>query len=177
MQIIPTTLPGVMLLKSAKLGDERGYLVRTYCATAFAAAGLNTHWRQSSITCSPTKHTLRGMHFQQQPYAEIKLIRCLTGAVWDCLVDVRPDSPSYGKWESFELSEDNASSLYVPAGIAHGFLSLTPDVRLHYSMSAEYSATHASGLRWNDPALAISWPASPVVIAAKDLTWPLLNEP
>ena len=176
MEIQATTLPGVFLIGSEKRGDHRGYLVRTYCEGTFREAGLNTGWLQSSVTASPLAGTLRGMHFQKLPFGEIKLIRCLTGTVWDCLVDIRPDSPAYGKWQAFELSEENADSLYVPEGIAHGFLTLTPDVRMHYSMSAVYSAPHASGILWNDPALAIAWPRTPAVISEKDQSWPLLAD-
>lgn len=175
MEIHPTELPGVFRIASQLRGDHRGYLVRTWCDETFREAGLNTRWLQSSVTASPVQGTLRGMHFQTAPFAEIKLIRCLTGAVWDCLVDARPDSPSYGKWQAFELSEENGNSLYVPEGIAHGFLTLTPDVRMHYSMSAAYSAAHASGLRWDDSALAIAWPGTPALISEKDQTWPLLS--
>lgn len=176
MTIVPTELPGVFIVRSEKRGDHRGYLVRSYCEETFREAGLNTRWLQSSITSSPAPATLRGMHFQTPPFAEIKLIRCLTGAVWDCLVDVRRDSPAFGKWQAFELSEENGDSLYVPEGIAHGFFTMTPDVRLHYSMSAVYSAPHASGIRWDDPALAISWPGLPAVISDKDNAWPVLAD-
>lgn len=175
MQIQPTSLPGVFLIDSEKRGDSRGYLVRTYCEESFLNAGLNTRWIQSSITRSPILGTLRGMHFQEKPHAEIKLIRCITGAIWDCLVDVRPDSPTYGKWESFHLSEENSRSLYVPQGIAHGFLTLSAEVRLHYSMSAAYSPDHATGIHWNDPDVAIQWPETPVVISEKDQTLPRLS--
>ncbi len=175
MDVQPTSLPGVFTVGSEKRGDHRGYLVRTACEESFAKAGLNTRWIQSSITSSPVQGTLRGMHFQTAPFGEIKLIRCLTGAIWDCLVDVRPDSPTYLKWQSFELSEENSLALYVPEGIAHGFYTLTPDVRMLYSMSAPYSAPHASGVRWDDPAIAIAWPGAPSVIGEKDLNWPLIG--
>ena len=176
MEIQSTILPGVFLIQSEKRGDHRGYLMRTYCESKFRETGLNTCWQQSSITSSPILGTLRGMHYQTNPCGEIKLIRCLTGAVWDCLVDVRPESSMFGKWEAFELSEENGHSLHVPEGIAHGFLTLTPDVRMHYSMSAAYSPSHASGIRWNDPSISIPWPYMPEVISEKDETWPLLGE-
>ena len=163
-------------MQSNKLGDDRGYLVRTQCQGTFAAAGLGTSWVQSSLTYSALKGTLRGLHFQKVPCGEIKLIRCVTGCVWDCLVDIRRNSSSYGQWEAFELSEDNATALYVPEGIAHGFLTLTPDVRMLYSMSAPFSAPHAGGLRWNDPAIAIPWPAAPAQMSARDAAWPSLAE-
>jgi dTDP-4-dehydrorhamnose 3,5-epimerase len=176
MKIEATTLPGVFLIKEEKRGDHRGYLVRTYCEDTFREAGLNTRWLQSSITSSPVQGTLRGMHFQEAPFGEIKLIRCLTGTVWDCLVDVRPKSPAFGKWQAFELSEENGHSLHVPEGIAHGFFTLTPDVRMHYSMSAIYSAPSASGIRWSDPDLAIAWPGEPAVVSDKDRNWPTLSQ-
>lgn len=176
MEIHPTALPGVFRIASQRRGDHRGYLVRTWCEETFRGAGLNTRWMQSSVTSSPITGTLRGMHFQTSPFGEIKLIRCLTGTVWDCLIDARPDSPAYGKWQAFELSEENGDSLYVPEGIAHGFLTLTPDVRMHYSMSTIYSAAHASGFRWDDPAFGIQWPGTPALISEKDQTWPLLAD-
>lgn len=171
----PTTIPGVFLVNSPKHGDERGYLQRIYCEKSFQAEGLNTRWVQSSMTSSPVQGTLRGMHFQKPPCGEIKLIRAVSGKVWDCLVDVRPDSPTFGKWESFELSEENGRALYVPEGIAHGFLTLSPDVRMLYSMSVPYSPEYACGLHWNDPALSIRWPNVPCVISERDQNWPFLK--
>lgn len=176
MKVTATNLSGVFTLDSEKRGDHRGYLVRTYCEETFRNHGLNTNWLQTSITSSPAIATLRGMHFQKPPFGEIKLIRCLTGAIWDCLVDVRPESPSFGKWQAFDLSEENGRSLYVPEGIAHGFFTLTPDVRMHYSMSNIYSAPHASGILWSDPQLDITWPGRPAVISDKDNAWPLFAD-
>ena len=176
MTTSPTTLPGVFLIATPKRGDERGYLQRCYCEESFEAAGLNTRWVQGSITSSPVLGTLRGMHFQKAPFGEIKLIRAVSGKVWDCLVDVRPDSPAFGTWEAFELSEENGNALYVPEGIAHGFYTLTDDVRMLYSMSAAYSPEHASGILWSDPQLAIPWPGIPSVISDKDQSWPALSE-
>lgn len=176
MTASPTTIPGVFLIDSPKHGDERGYLQRICCEESLQAAGLNTRWVQSSITSSPLKGTLRGMHFQRAPFAEIKLIRAVTGKVWDCLVDVRPDSPAFGTWEAFELSEENGRALYVPKGIAHGFYTLTDNVRMLYFMSVAYSPEHASGIPWNDPQVAIPWPGHPAVISAKDQQWSALVE-
>ena len=176
MEIQPAYLHGVHIIQPKKIGDERGYLVRTHCQETLAAAGLGTTWVQSSLTCSAIQGTLRGLHFQTPPCGEIKLIRCLTGSVWDCLVDIRRDSPTFGKWEAFNLSEENATALYVPEGIAHGFLTLSPDVRMLYSMSAPYSAAHAAGLRWDDPSLAIPWPAVPALLSERDASWPTLAE-
>lgn len=175
MDITPARLQGVHRLASVKRGDERGYLIRTQCLETFTEAGLNNRWVQSSMTYSALEGTLRGMHFQTEPFGEIKLIRCVTGAVWDCLVDIRSGSPTYGQWEAFELSEENGDALYVPEGIAHGFYTLTPDARMLYSMSTPYSAPHASGIRWDDPDLAIPWPGAPAVLSERDASWPTLS--
>lgn len=171
----PTAIPGVYLITSPKRGDERGYLQRSYCEESFKAKGLNTHWVQSSITSSPVLGTLRGLHFQKAPLGEIKLIRAVSGKIWDCLVDVRPDSPTFGKWEAFELSEENDHALYAPEGIAHGFYTLSNNVRMLYFMSAPYSAEHASGIRWNDPDIAIPWPGDPLIMSERDQSWPALS--
>lgn len=175
MNIEATTIPGVYLVISPKQSDERGYLQRSYCEESFETNGLNTRWVQSSITSSSVLGTLRGMHFQKAPLGEIKLIRAVSGKVWDCLVDVRPNSPTFGKWEAFELSEENSLALYVPEGIAHGFITLSDEVRMLYSMSVPYSAAHASGIHWNDPDIAIPWPSTPLLISAKDVSWPNLR--
>ena len=174
MTTAPTTIPGVFLVSSPKHGDERGYLQRVNCDESLAAAGLNTRWVQSSITSTPVQGTLRGMHFQKAPFGEIKLIRAVSGKVWDCLVDVRPNSPTFGKWEAFELSEENGNALYIPEGIAHGFYTLANDVRMLYSMSMPYYPGHASGILWNDPALSISWPEMPTIVSVKDEEWPVI---
>lgn len=168
----PTSIPGVFLVSTPKHGDDRGYLQRVCCEESFEVAGLKTGWTQSSITSSPVKGTLRGMHFQKAPHGEIKLIRAVTGKVWDCLVDVRKNSLSYGKWEAFELSEENGLALYVPEGIAHGFLTLTPEVRMLYSMSVPYAPAHATGVLWSDPNIGIEWPEKPTLVAEKDNAWP-----
>jgi len=175
MEIESTTIPGVHLVRTPKHGDKRGYVQRSYCEKSFEANGLNTRWVQSSITSSPAAGTLRGMHFQKAPHGEIKLIRAVSGKVWDCLVDVRPDSPTYAKWEAFELSEENGLALYVSEGIAHGFYTLSNDVRMLYFMSAPYSEAHASGILWNDSDIAIPWPGTPIVMSEKDQYWPALS--
>lgn len=171
MKIQEAGIPGVFLIESERRSDERGYLVRTYCEDTFRGHELNLSWVQTSITSSPINGTLRGMHYQKAPFGEIKLIRCITGSIWDCLVDLRQGSRTFGKWEAFELSEETARSLYVPLGIAHGFLTMTPDVRMHYAMSRAYSSEHASGIRWNDPAVGIAWPNDPVILSERDGSW------
>ncbi|BCU76907.1 dTDP-4-dehydrorhamnose 3,5-epimerase [Luteolibacter sp. LG18] len=172
MEIVAGKLPGVHVIDAPKRGDERGYLVRTYCEDHFRNAGLNTHWVQCSLTHTAREGTLRGMHFQTSPFGEIKLIRCVSGSVWDCVVDLRPTSPCFGQWEAYELSEANERSLYVPEGVAHGFYSLTDDVRMLYQMSAPYSPEHASGVRWDDAELSIDWPRPPRLVSEKDLALP-----
>ena len=173
MDIIKTDLAGVFLVRAGHKADPRGYLVRTNCEESFEKANLETDWVQSSLTSTPQRACLRGMHFQREPHAEIKLVRCVSGVVWDCLVDLRESSPTYRKWLGFELSEENGDAVYIPKGIAHGFVTLTAGVRMLYSMSAPYSEKHASGVRWNDPAIGIDWPIIPRQIAEKDRRWPL----
>jgi len=176
MNILTTSLEGVRVIEASPRGDERGYLVRTYCERAFVEAGLNINWVQHSLTHTAVAGSLRGMHLQSPPHSEIKLIRCVAGRVWDCLVDLRKGSPTHGCWEAFELGAENERALYVPEGIAHGFYTLTPDVRMYYQMSAEYAADHATGVRWNDPGLAIAWPGIPTVVSEKDSALPLFAD-
>ena len=145
MRFHVTTLPGLWSVELEPRGDERGSLARTYCAREFATAGLNTAWPQCNLSLTRQRGTVRGMHFQAEPRPEIKLIRCAAGAIYDVLVDVRPDSPTCGQWEGFELTARNHRQLYVPGGFAHGFQCLTPDCEVFYQMSAEYEPDLARG--------------------------------
>lgn len=176
MDFVPTRLPGVLRVIGEKRGDERGHLIRTHCAATFAAAGLPAGWTQSSVTATPARLTLRGMHLQHPPHAETKLVRCLTGRVWDCVVDLRPGSPTFGQWEGFELEQDQPEALYLPPGIAHGFLTLTDQVRLLYFMDADYAPQALGGIRWDDPDLAIAWPEQPRLVSTRDQALPPLAQ-
>ena len=176
MRFHATTLAGLWLIEIEPRGDERGFLARTYCEREFAAAGLNTRWPQCNLTLTRQRGAVRGMHYQAEPQPEIKLIRCAAGAIFDCLVDVRPDSPTFGRWEGFELTSRNDRQLYVPGGFAHGFQCLTEDCEVFYQMSAEYVPTLARGLRHDDPEVGIRWPQQVVQVSERDATLPGLRE-
>ena len=172
MIFVPQKLAGVWTLQLELREDERGFLARTYCENEFAVHGLNTRWPQCNLTLTRQKGMIRGLHYQAQPKSEIKLIRCCTGAVWDVLVDLRPDSPTHGQWQAFELTGQNRLTLYVPEGLAHGFQCLTDNCELFYQMSELYHADLARGIRWNDPKLNIPWPIANPTLSEKDRNLP-----
>lgn len=163
-----TELPGVVVVELEKLQDERGFFARSFCAEAFAAAGLHSRYPQANISYNRDKGTLRGMHYQAEPKPEPKLVRCTRGTIFDVAVDLRADSPSYRRWTARELSADNHVGLYMPPGCAHGFLTLEADCEVSYLMGESYDPNLMRGLRWNDPAFAIDWPAQPAVISERD---------
>jgi len=171
-----TTLKDAWLIDLQPRGDDRGMFARTFCRDEFAAHGLETVYVQQNMSVSALKGTLRGMHFQRQPDAEVKVIRCVRGRILDVIVDMRPDSPSYLKHEGFELSAANRRELYVPRGFAHGFMTLEDDVEVTYLVSAVYTPAAEGGLRYNDPKLGISWPLEVTTISDKDQVWPLLTD-
>ena len=172
MKIRPTMLPGVMIVSATANEDERGLFVRTYDAAAFAAAGLPTEWPQCNTSWNERKGALRGMHFQAAPRPDPKLVRCTRGRIFDVAVDLRRDSPTFRRWTGLELSESNRDALAIPAGCAHGFLTLEDDCEVFYMMGEVYVPELASGVRWNDPAFSIKWPAEPVTMSEKDARWP-----
>ena len=176
MKFHQTSLAGLILIELEPRGDERGFLARTYCDREFAGAGLNTRWPQCNLTLTRQQGAVRGMHWQAEPHPEVKLIRCAAGGIFDCLVDVRPESPTFGKWEGFELTARNARQLYVPGGFAHGFQCLTPDCEVCYQMSAADVPDLARGLRHDDAAVGIRWPLPVVQVSARDAGLPLLQE-
>jgi dTDP-4-dehydrorhamnose 3,5-epimerase len=167
-----TTLKDAMLIEPEKRGDDRGFFARSYCAREFAAKGLTMNFVQQNMSVSAKAGTLRGMHFQRAPHAEDKLIRCLRGAIVDIIVDLRPDSPTFKKWQAFELNQKNHHMLLVPKGFGHGFQTLTDEVEVTYLVSAFYEQSAEGGVRWNDPAFGISWPLEPTVMSDKDKSWP-----
>lgn len=171
-----TELSGLVLIEPSAAADSRGYFLRTFCAESFAANALNTTWPQSNMSYTARRGTLRGLHFQRDPAPETKLIRCVTGRVFDVIVDLRRGSITYGKWVSFELSEENRAMIYVPGGFAHGFQCLEDHCRVSYMMSESYAPALAAGVRWNDPDLAIEWPISNPLVSARDAELPLLAE-
>ncbi len=168
-------LPGAYLLEPERIEDNRGFFARTYSREEFESRGLLARLEQCNVSYNRLRGTLRGMHWQQSPYQEVKLVRCTRGAIFDCMVDIRRESPTYGRWYGAELSEDNRSMLYIPHGFAHGFLTLTDDAEVFYQMSQVYHAPSARGFRWNDPAVAIAWPGEVRVISDRDAGLPRLE--
>lgn len=167
-----TTLEGAWLIQLEPARDSRGFFARTFCVEEFAAQGLETNYPQHSISFSEHKGTLRGMHYQQEPHSEVKLVRCIKGAIWDVIIDIRPNSQTYRRWQGFELSESNGTQLYIPKGFAHGFQTVSVDVEVSYLISEPYTATAAVGIRYDDPTFAIAWPLPVSVISDKDARWP-----
>ena len=177
MRFIETDLCGAWLIEPVPARDSRGFFARTFCAREFADHGLTTRFVQNSTSQSLAKGTLRGMHFQRAPHAEAKVVSCLKGAVWDVIVDLRPDSPTYCRWQGFELTAENCRQLYIPEGFAHGFQTLCDQAEVGYLISEFYEPSAAGGVRYNDPAFAIEWPLPLTVISEKDRTWPDFVDP
>lgn len=175
MMFEETLLNGSFNITLSKSGDSRGWFARSYCANEFKKAGLNTNWVQSNHSFSSQKGTVRGMHYQAPPYGEVKLVRCIAGAVYDVIVDLRKDSPTFLKWFGIELSAANMQMLYIPVGFAHGFQTLSESAELLYQHSEFYSPEAEDGLRYSDELLSIQWPLSVSNISERDLKHPLLS--
>jgi dTDP-4-dehydrorhamnose 3,5-epimerase len=148
--------------------DDRGFFARYFCVREFTQNGLNTQWVQMNNSMSRAVGTLRGLHFQRPPYAEVKLVRCLRGKIWDVVVDLREGSATYGEWFGVTLSDENRSMMYVPKGFAHGFVSLEANSEILYLVSDLYTPGSEETLIWNDPDVAINWPIEPKVLSDKD---------
>jgi dTDP-4-dehydrorhamnose 3,5-epimerase len=165
-------LEGAWLVHPEPMQDSRGYFVRTFCINEFNEHGLETHFPQHSVSSSLRKGTVRGMHFQRAPHGEVKLVRCLSGAIWDVIIDIRPESPTFRQWRGFELSGENGLQLYIPKGFSHGFQTLQDDTRVNYLISEFHLPGAADGMRYNEPAFDVKWPLPVTTIADKDLNWP-----
>jgi dTDP-4-dehydrorhamnose 3,5-epimerase len=174
MRFRETGVDGAFLVDLEPFADERGFLARAYCQREFAEHGLVTEVAQANLSHNVRAGTLRGLHYQVPPAAEAKFVRCLRGAVYDVLVDLRPDSPTRGQWFGAELSAANGTALYLPPQCAHGFQTLVDDTLLYYQSSAFYAPEHERGLRHDDPALGIAWPREVTALSDKDRSWPLL---
>lgn len=168
-----TELPGAVLVDLDTRDDERGFFARAWCRREFEENGLDPELVQCNVSYNHRNGTLRGMHFQVEPYGEVKLVRCTRGAVYDVIIDLRAGSPTYKKWIGVELTADNRRMLYVPEGFAHGYQTLADATEVFYQVSEFYSPDAERGLRWNDPAFAVEWPeADPRIISEKDQSWP-----
>ena len=176
MKFRPLKIPGVVLIEPEPLRDERGFFARVWCEREFEAQGLSVRLAQSSISYNEKKGTLRGIHFQRAPWEETKIVRCTAGSVFDVVVDLRAESPTYRMHEAVVLSSRERSMLYIPKGCAHGFQTLEDGTEVLYWMDQFYEPSAASGVRWNDPSLAIEWPQGNRIVSANDQALPLLRE-
>ena len=167
-----TPLPGAFVIDIEPAADHRGFFARTWCADEFSAHGLAPEITQCSVSFNRAVGTLRGMHYQSAPHDETKLVSCRAGALYDVMIDLRLDSPNYCQWFGVELSADNHRMLYIPAGLAHGFLTLQPDTEVFYQISGRFVPEAARGVRWNDPRFGIIWPHPPQIIADRDANYP-----
>lgn len=172
MIFIETSLEGAFLVDIEPHQDERGFFARSWCADEFQKQGLNPRLVQCSISFNKKRGTLRGMHYQAEPFEEAKLIRCTMGALYDVIIDLRSDSPTYEKWFSVELTSQSRRSLYVPEGFAHGFQTLVDNTEVFYQMSETFHSEFVRGFHWNDPTFAITWPLAEKTISTRDQSLP-----
>ena len=175
MIFTPLPLAGAFRIDLDRREDARGFFARLFCAKEFANYGLTTTWVQCNTSLSRTEGTLRGLHFQRPPMAEVKMVRCLKGAIFDVMVDLRASSPSFGHWTALELTAENRSMAYIPEGFAHGFQTLSPETELLYFHSQVYSPAHEGGLRHDDPRLGIQWPRPVADLSPRDAEHPGLD--
>lgn len=166
-----TPIDGVFVVVPERFEDERGFFARTYCDDDFAEHGLESRFVQCNVSWNRSKGTLRGMHYQTSPHGEVKLVRTTAGAILDVVVDIRRGSRTHLKHFAVELTAENRNALYIPKGMAHGFLTLADDTEVFYQMSDKYAPDFARGLRWDDPAFAIEWPFEPLVMNQRDATY------
>jgi len=168
MKFLSTPLDGARLIELDRLGDDRGFFARVFCEREFVADSLVSQFVQVNNSLSADKGTLRGMHYQLAPNAETKLVRCIRGALWDVILDLRPDSPTFGQHFGAELSAENRRMMYVPKGFAHGFLTLEDDTEAFYFVDEFYAPDLERGIRYNDPEFGIDWPIEPLIVSDKD---------
>lgn len=172
MKFFPLEVEGAYVVEMEPAYDERGWFARAFCAKEFQARGMETQWVQANLSRSRARHTLRGLHFQRPPHEEAKLVRCVRGRLWDVVADVRPASPTFGRWAGIELDPSRLQWVYAPKGCAHGFLTLEEESEAFYLVSTAYAPEAEAGIRWDDPFLSLAWPAEPRVLSAKDRNWP-----
>jgi dTDP-4-dehydrorhamnose 3,5-epimerase len=177
LDVTPLAIPDVRIVRPRKFGDHRGFFSETWSRKSFAEAGIDIDFVQDNHSLSAATGTLRGLHFQSPPFAQDKLVRVVKGRILDVAVDLRKSSPTFGKWVAAELSAEGWQQILVPTGFAHGFVTLEPDTEVIYKVSAPYSPADDHGVAWNDPDLAIDWPAaSPPILSEKDRALPRLRE-
>lgn len=175
MIFLPTALAGSFIVELETFTDERGWFARYYCKEEFREIGHSKEWAQMNHSFSSKQGTIRGMHFQKEPYGEIKLVRCIAGTVFDVIIDLRKNSPTFLHWFGTELSAQNKRSLYIPEGFAHGFQCLSERCELLYHHSEVYQPDAEAGIRYDDPVVSINWPLPVSVISERDISHPLLS--
>jgi len=168
----PLPLDGAVVIEPELMEDERGFFMRTFCCEEFSAHGFDSNLIQCSSSFNKRKGTLRGMHYQDKPHEEAKIVRCTMGNIYDVIIDLRPESTTFKCWAAVELSADNRKSIYIPKGFAHGFLTLEDESEIFYMMSERFYPERARGVRWDDPAFAIDWPSDVCVISSRDKSYP-----
>jgi len=171
-----TKLKGAFIIDVEPREDERGFFARSWCENEFKQHGLNSRFAQCNISFNKKRGTLRGMHYQVAPFAEAKVVRCTMGAIYDVIIDLREDSPTFKQWLSVELTAENRRALYVPEDFAHGFQTLVDNTEVFYQMSEFYHPECAHGVRWDDPTFGVAWPVQSVMIHGKDNDWKLFSE-
>lgn len=169
------SLPGACIVDIKPLADDRGFLARSFCQNEFSEHTLRTNVAQCNVSFNAKRGTLRGMHFQLAPKSEAKLVRCTRGRIYDVIIDLRQESPTYCRWEAVEMSGSDHRALYVPEGFAHGFQTLEDNSEVFYQMFEFFSPEHARGVRWDDPAFGIHWPLPDPIMSGKDRSYPLFS--
>jgi dTDP-4-dehydrorhamnose 3,5-epimerase len=172
MKFTSTPVEGAVLVDLELIGDERGFFAIAFSDDEFKAEGLEDRFVQAKTSLSEQQGTLRGLHYQLAPSEEVKLVRCIRGVVWDVVLDLRPQSSTFGRWYGAELSAENRRAFYIPRGCAHGFLTLSSHAEIFYFVSAHYDPVQERGVRWDDPRFGIEWPGTPVVVSDRDRTHP-----
>ena len=176
MKFTETRLAGAYLVELEPDPDQRGFFAHTWSRSEFAAHGLDPEWSECAISVNHLCGTLRGLHYQVAPFGETKLVRCTAGGIYDVIVDLRPDSPTRGAWQAFELTAANRLLVYVPKGFAHGFQTLADNTEVQYHLTGRYAPSHASGIRWDDPALGVDWPpVSQRIMSSRDRQLPVME--
>ena len=172
MKFLQTGIADAYLIEIEPMTDERGFFARSWCRREFERHGLNPDIAQCNISFNKKRGTLRGLHYQVEPYEETKIVRCTSGAIYDVIVDLRPKSSTFKKWIAVELTTENWRMLYIPSGVAHGFQTLVDDTEISYQISEFYHSDSSRGVRWDDPAFGIKWPSADRVISEKDRQYP-----
>ncbi len=175
MNFSPLSVHGARLIESEFHVDHRGSFARAWCRREFSEAGIDVEFVQANLARTDSAGTIRGLHYQEEPHAEAKLLRCTRGAVYDVIVDIRPDSPTFMEWAGVELSSEDATRVFVPAGCAHGYQTLRDESEVSYLVSAFYTPRAEGGIRWDDPAFEVDWPMAPTEMSEKDRSWPLFD--